>query len=72
MLAANAREASGLEARLSLGSLIRLRLTTSAVAYFFIAVSPFSIPRNYPLIHSAANLHASESDISTPLRPKIW
>ncbi|KAJ7651244.1 hypothetical protein FB45DRAFT_1018595 [Roridomyces roridus] len=36
MLAATAREASGFEARLSLGSIIHLPLRTSAVAYFLI------------------------------------
>ncbi|KAJ7073742.1 hypothetical protein C8F01DRAFT_1075468 [Mycena amicta] len=36
-VAANARQASGLEAKLSLGSLITLRLSTSCIAYFFIS-----------------------------------
>ncbi|KAJ7641202.1 hypothetical protein FB45DRAFT_353578 [Roridomyces roridus] len=49
MLAAAAREASGFEARLSLGSIIRLRLTTSAVAYFFIALIYTLLSRAFQL-----------------------
>ncbi|KAJ7651154.1 hypothetical protein FB45DRAFT_31982 [Roridomyces roridus] len=49
MLAATAREASGFETRLSLGSIIRLRLTTSAVAYFFIALIYTLLSRAFQL-----------------------
>lgn len=38
MIAASAREVAGLENNLTLGSLIRVRLVTSFVVYFFISV----------------------------------
>ncbi|KAJ6531060.1 hypothetical protein B0H19DRAFT_1273293 [Mycena capillaripes] len=39
-----AREASGLETRLTLGSLVCVRIATSSVAYFFISVCTLSTP----------------------------
>ncbi|KAJ7685788.1 hypothetical protein DFH06DRAFT_1277938 [Mycena polygramma] len=49
MLSAGAREASGLERRLSLGSLVRLRITTSFVAYFFILLFYTLLSRAFQL-----------------------
>ena len=41
MIAHGAREASGLNRILQLKSLITLRMTTSAIGYFFLSVSDF-------------------------------
>ncbi|KAJ6480803.1 hypothetical protein C8R47DRAFT_1197934 [Mycena vitilis] len=49
MVSAGAREASGLERRLSLGSLVRVRITTSFVAYFFVSLFYTLLSRAFQL-----------------------
>ncbi|KAJ7138228.1 hypothetical protein C8R44DRAFT_341919 [Mycena epipterygia] len=49
MVSAGAREASGLERSLSLGSLVRVRITTSFAAYFFISLFYTLLSRAFQL-----------------------
>ncbi|KAJ7706689.1 hypothetical protein B0H17DRAFT_1156325 [Mycena rosella] len=49
MISAAARQASGFEERLALGSLIRVRITTSFAAYFFIALFYTLLSRAFQL-----------------------
>ncbi|KAJ7453213.1 hypothetical protein FB451DRAFT_673327 [Mycena latifolia] len=49
MVSAGARQASGLEQRLALGSLVRVRLATSVAAYFFIALFYTLLSRAFQL-----------------------
>ncbi|KAJ7138271.1 hypothetical protein C8R44DRAFT_976059 [Mycena epipterygia] len=58
MIAASAREASGLEQRLSLASLLRMRLATCVIAYFFIALIYTLLSRAFQLPFDRAFGHA--------------
>ncbi|KAJ7147897.1 hypothetical protein C8R43DRAFT_925992 [Mycena crocata] len=49
MVSGAAREVSGLESRLALGSLIRVRITTSFVAYFFVSLIYTLLSRAFQL-----------------------
>ncbi|KAJ7154124.1 hypothetical protein C8R46DRAFT_1179015 [Mycena filopes] len=49
MISAGGREAAGLDSRLTLGSLIRVRISTSFVAYFFISLFYTLLSRAFQL-----------------------
>jgi hypothetical protein len=67
MVSNAAREISGLDKRLTLGSLVTVRITTSVVAYFFISVRTTSILVYSALTLLVALLHPPEPCVPTPL-----